>query len=82
LVASQNKDRLKAFELKKTIQIVPLQALDVSAIIQFKNGKKQKRELSYGSSLLSQSARFINVDSLISSITIKDSKGVERSLNF
>ena len=82
LVASQNKDRLKAFELKKTIQIVPLQALDVSAIILYKNGKKQKRELNYGSSLLSQSARFINVDSSISNITIKDSKGVERSLHF
>jgi hypothetical protein len=82
LVASQNKDRLKAFELKKNIQMVPLQALDVSAIIQYKNGKKQKRELNYGSSLLSQSARFINVEKEISSITIKDSKGVERTVKF
>ena len=82
LVASQNKDRLKAFELKKTIQVVPLQPLDVSAIIQYKNGNKQKRELNYGSSLLSQSARFLNVESLVSSITIKDSKGGERTLKF
>jgi hypothetical protein len=82
LVASQNKDRLKAFELKKNIQMVPLQALDVSAIIQYKNGKKQKRELNYGSSLLSQSARFINVDNEIANIIIKDSKGMERTLKF
>jgi hypothetical protein len=82
LVASQNKDRLKAFELKKIIQVVPLQTLDVSAIIQYKNGNKQKRELNYGSSLLSQSARFLNVESLVSSITIKDSKGGERTLKF
>ncbi len=82
LVASQNKDRLKAFELKKIIQVVPLQPLDVSAIIQYKNGNKQKRELNYGSSLLSQSARFLNVESLVSSITIKDSKGGERTLKF
>jgi hypothetical protein len=82
LVASQNKDRMKAFELKKTIQMIPLQALDVSAIIQYKNGNKQKRELNYGSSLLSQSARFINIDPSILNITIKDSKGTERTLKF
>jgi hypothetical protein len=56
--------------------------MDVSATIEYKNGKKQKRELNYGSSFLSQSARFINVESGVSSITIKDSKGVERKLNF
>lgn len=82
LVASQNKDRLKVFELKKSIQIVPLQPLDVSANLQYKNGHKQKRELNYGSSFLSQSARFMNVESGISSITIKDSKGVERTMKF
>jgi hypothetical protein len=82
VVTSQNKDRIKAFELKKTIQIVPLQTLDVSAIITYKNGKKQKRELNYGSSLLSQSARFLNIDASIASIAIKDSKGVERVIKF
>jgi len=82
LVASQNKDRLKAFELKKAIQTIPLQALDISATILYKNGKKQKRELNYGSSLLSQSARFVNVDEAVKSVTIKDSKGVERTVNY
>ena len=82
LVASQNKDHLKVFELNQSIQIVPLQTMDVSATIEYKNGKKQKRELNYGSSFLSQSARFINVESGVSRITIKDSKGAERTLNF
>jgi hypothetical protein len=82
LVASQNKDHLKAFELKKAIQTVPLQAMDVSATILYKNGKKQKRELNYGSSLLSQSARFLNIDPLVKSVSIKDSKGTERIVNF
>jgi hypothetical protein len=48
--ASQNKDRMKAFELKKTVQMIPLQPLDVAAIVKSRNGKKQKRELNYGSS--------------------------------
>jgi hypothetical protein len=82
VVASQNKDRIKAFEVKQAIQIVPLQSLDVSAIVAYKNGKKQKRELNYGSSLLSQSARFINVDATVESVTIKDSKGTERTIKF
>lgn len=82
LVASQNKDRLKAFELKKSIQTIPIQTMDVSATILYKNGKKQKRELNYGSSLLSQSARFLNIDALVQSVTIKDSKGVERTMKF
>jgi hypothetical protein len=82
VVASQNKDRLKAFEVNQTMQIVSLQTLDVSAIVEYKNGKKQKRELNYGSSLLSQSARFINVDASIASVTIKDSKGTERTIKF
>jgi hypothetical protein len=81
IAASQNKDKLKVFEVKKNMKYISLLPLEVSAIIQYKNGIKQKRELNYGSSLLSQSARFINIDASISSVTIKDSKGNQRVVN-
>lgn len=82
LAASQNKSKLKVFELKKDVSYLPLQPLDVSAIITYKNGRKQKRELYYGSSFLSQSGRFINIDKNISSADITDSKGKQRHISF
>jgi hypothetical protein len=82
LAASQNKSRLKIFELKKDVTYVSLQPLDVSAVITYKNGHKQKRELYYGSSFLSQSGRFINIDNRIRSVDITDSKGKLRSISF
>lgn len=82
LAASQNKSKLKVFELKKNISCVALQPLDVSAVITYKNGHKQKRELYYGSSFLSQSGRFINIDRNVSSADITDSKGKQRHISF
>lgn len=81
LAASQNKSRLKVFELKKDISYLPLQPLDVSAVITYKNGHKQKRELYYGSSFLSQSGRFINIDKNITAVDITDSKGKQRHVS-
>jgi hypothetical protein len=82
LAASQNKDQLKVFALKNKVQLIALQPMDIAATILYKNGKKQKRELSYGASFLSQSGRFINADANMSSISIKDSKGAERIIKF
>ncbi|WP_018615159.1 VCBS repeat-containing protein [Segetibacter koreensis] len=82
LAASQNKSKMKVFELKKDVSYIPLEPLDVKAIITYKNGKKQKRELYYGSSFLSQSGRFINIDKNISSVDITDSKGKRRLISF
>lgn len=82
LAASQNRDRLKVFELKKDVKCVPLEPFDISAIITYKNGLKQKRELYYGSSFLSQSGRFLNIDKNISAVDIKDSKGSQRHIPF
>ena len=82
IAASQNRGKMMIFELKKRLQYIPLQSLDVSAVILYKSGNKQKREFYYGASFLSQSARFINVDSTVSSVTIKDSKGNTRQAVF
>jgi hypothetical protein len=80
LAASENKGALKIFELKNNIQTLQLQPKDVSAIVQYKNGIKQKREINYGASFLSQSSRFINIDSNVISVEVKDYKGDIRNL--
>jgi hypothetical protein len=82
LAASQNKSNLKVFELKKDISYVNAEPSDVSAVITYKDGRKQKREFYYGSSFLSQSARFLNIDKNIISADIKDGKGKQRHISF
>jgi hypothetical protein len=56
-----------------------LNPFDESAIISYKNGKRQKREVGYGSSFLSQPGRFLALDSNVVSVEIKNNKGVVRS---
>ncbi|MEP7231641.1 MAG: FG-GAP-like repeat-containing protein [Ginsengibacter sp.] len=82
LAASQNRGPLKVFELKKDLTNIPIQPNEVSAEITFKNGKKQKEEFYYGSSFISQSARFISIDKNVASVVISDSKGKIRKLSF
>jgi hypothetical protein len=82
VAASQNRGPLKLFNHKNPNQrLIPLQPLDVSALVIYKNGKKQKREANYGSSFLSQSSRFLNVDNNVASVEIKDTKGNMRKIN-
>ena len=78
VAASQNKNALKVFELKNKARLVPINANEISATIIYKNGKSRKLEFYYGSSFLSQSARFIRFTNNIKLITVTDSKGVKR----
>lgn len=78
LAASQNKGSLKIFELKKNITAISMQPSDVSIVIKYKNGKKQKREVNNGYSFLSQSGRFILINEKIVSLEITDGKGNKR----
>ncbi|SDS12253.1 Repeat domain-containing protein [Mucilaginibacter mallensis] len=81
IAASQNRDNLKIFELKKSLSFIPLQPADMSAVIKYKNGSETKQEFYYGSSFLSQSGRFINVDKNVASVTITNSRGMVRTIN-
>ena len=81
LAASQNRGPLKVFKLKRDVHFIQLQPNDVSASIQYKNGKIQRQECYYGSSFLSQSARFINTDNSMTSVTITDANGHQRKIN-
>ena len=81
VTASQHKDYLKIFKKKvsgKTLEVLPH---DAYALIHYKNGKTAKQEFYYGSSFLSQSARFISDNGNISKISIVNYKGAQRTLS-
>jgi hypothetical protein len=82
LAASQNKGALKVFQLKKKVSFVPVNPSDESAIVTYNNGSKQKREIPYGSSFLSQPGRFLAIDENVISVAIKNNKGEERVISF
>lgn len=80
LAATQNRDRMKLFELKRPVKTYGLQPLDAFATIKYKNGKIAKQEFYNGNSFLSQSGRFINIDDNVASITVTDSFGHQRNV--
>ena len=82
LAASENKGPLRIVQLKKETACVNFLPTDVSAIIKYKNGSTQKREINYGTSFLSQSARFILLNENITSIEVSNTKGEKRIINF
>jgi len=82
VAASQYKDALKVFELKRKIKTVTIGPSDQYAIIKYKNGTTEKKEFYYGSSFLSQSARFIEVNEKMASIIVTTDKGQSRSVSF
>jgi hypothetical protein len=81
LAASQNRDALKIFELKRKVNNIKLQQDDESAVITYKNGAKEKQEFYYGSSFLSQSGRFMTVNKDIKHIQITNNKGKTRTIS-
>jgi hypothetical protein len=80
LAASQNKGKLQMLELKRPQKMARVQPSDISATIKFKDGRSAKQEFYYGSSFLSQSGRYININSNMASVTLIDNKGASRGL--
>ncbi|MBS1530589.1 MAG: VCBS repeat-containing protein, partial [Bacteroidetes bacterium] len=78
IAASQNKDSLKVFKMNSASKILNARPMDAYALIRYKNGKIDTREFYYGSSFLSQSARFIEINDNIASIAITDVNGNAR----
>jgi ASPIC and UnbV/FG-GAP-like repeat len=79
VAASQNRDNMKVFEMKREVEYIRLNPSDASAVIKYKNGSKQKQEFCYGASFLSQSGRFLNVGENMIAVEIKDYKGNTRN---
>jgi hypothetical protein len=80
LAAGQNRGPLKIFELKKDIKTVRLGPSDVSALLKYKSRVTRKQEIYYGSSFLSESGRFLNLDKNVITVEIKDDKGDTRKV--
>jgi hypothetical protein len=80
VAVSQNRDLLQLFTHARSPKIVRFEKSDAVAIIYFKNGKKRKAETQYGTSFLSQSARFIATDSTMQQIEIWNNKGEKRTV--
>jgi len=80
IAASQNRDELKLFELRRKIHSFPIHSKDVVAYVKYKNGKSEKIEFYQGTSFLSQSGRFLCVNNNVSGIEITDYRGNKRSL--
>jgi hypothetical protein len=81
LAASQHKDVLKVFRSKNKTKTIPVKANDVYALIKYNNGNTSRQEFYFGSSFLSQSARFIQLNDKILSVTVFDNKGNQRLVN-
>jgi len=80
VAASQHRGDLKLFELNKKQRTVAVDPGDRFALLRFTNGKTQKQELNQGSSFLSQSASFLSLGDLVSSVQITNSKGTVRNI--
>ncbi|MEO6547121.1 MAG: VCBS repeat-containing protein [Ferruginibacter sp.] len=82
VAASQQRGALKLFELRNKPTILPITSSELSALIEFKNGKKERKEFYYGSSFLSQSSRFMEVSKNVSIVTFFNNKGVSRVVRY
>jgi hypothetical protein len=80
LAATQYKDAMKVFELKKPVRTVAIKPFDAFATIKYKNGKTAKQEFYNGASFLSQSGRFFNIDATMASVVITDNTGNTRNI--
>lgn len=78
LAASQHNDSLKVFKWNGVSKNISVNPNDAYALITYKNKKVEKREFYFGSSFLSQSARFIEVTDNISRMVIFDNNGKSR----
>lgn len=80
LAASQHLGNMKLFELKRSVKTVKLEPLDMFAIFKYKNGKSGRLEFYNGSSFLSQSGRFFNIEDNMVSVQVTNSTGKTRNI--
>ncbi len=82
LLAGQNQGPLLLFSKSMNSSVIPVQPTDVYAEIHYSNGKKRKEEFYFGNTFYSQSGRCIVAGAGIKSISITDTKGNKRNINF
>jgi hypothetical protein len=84
LLVSQNADSLKTFAptMKREHPAIRLKPLDSHAVITLASGQTRKQELSYGSTYLSQSSRYLDPPAGARRAVVYDSRGMSRSYEF
>ncbi len=80
VAASQNRDILKLFELRKDKRILRVEPDDQFAILNFENGQIEKKELNQTTSFLSQSTSALFLGDQIHSVRITNRKGKSRTV--
>jgi hypothetical protein len=81
LAAAQNRGPLKIFALKKPVNFIQLNPLDVRVAIRFRDGRFRSTEVYHGDSFLSQSNRLLMIDAGVKMILITDNKGHTREID-
>jgi hypothetical protein len=81
LAAGQNRGALKLFALRHPPRALALKPGDVSLRIHYRDGRLRKEEVYYGSSFLSQSARFIDWSDGIGYVEVTDDRGQTRKIS-
>ncbi len=84
LLAAANSDSLIALtpNMSPINEVIWARPLDSYAEILYRDGTKRKKEFYYGAGYLSQSSRSIEISDKIESISIVDSKGNRRIVQF
>jgi hypothetical protein len=80
LVSTQNRGPVQLFRNRAAHTIMSAKPDDVYCVFDFGNGKKQRVELNYGSSFLSQGSRFVSIPPNATSCTMWNNKGESRNL--
>lgn len=75
MIAASNSGPLVAYQIKGSNKCIKLDNDVLYVMYTFKNGRKRKEEFYYGSSYLSQSGRFVVIDSSIRALQVVSLKG-------
>jgi hypothetical protein len=81
IAAGQNRGPVKLSKLNRTCKLIPSLPNEIAAYIEYANGKKQRQELNFGSSFLSQSPRFLVLTAPVKKVEFIDWNGHVRNIN-
>jgi hypothetical protein len=82
IAATQNRGQLKLYRGNHPNKIIILNNDDISAVITYKDGRKQKREFYSGASFLSQSEKLIMVTDQMTYADVYMKSGEKRQIKF
>jgi enediyne biosynthesis protein E4 len=80
IVGAQNQGPLQAFRNNNTAKNIPLQPQETMAVFTLQNGKKRKEEFYFGSSFLSQSARFVQLNTSVKMVQLYNGSVLTRTI--